>query len=200
MSVVGQRVRHVGAPNRRQRLLFTLTRSPRSLLTLYVHSTIMASNNTAISTTNDGSNVTPHQKCSKCRKSLPLSAFSAAKARNRVGEVHKTCRSCALVKAAWRIRKEKEADKENVPEDRSTGNSDDDDDFTGVSEISVDTFETVLSQHSGKLDMSARVDLSGMEAGQCSMKEKADRLAEIVWGVMHYRFMCVSILYYPKHK
>lgn len=148
----------------------------------------------SISETSHIRNVTSHQKCTKCRKTLPLSSFAITRSGDRQGELLKTCQSCKLKSTTWRKNRDKGEDKENVSVDVPRVRAEDND-FIGTSEISVETFLMVLAEQSGSMHVSARVDLTGLKAGDggiASGKQIADKLAEKIWNETQYRFMYVA--------
>lgn len=171
---------------------FTLLRSQYFL-------TLMASIiDTSISETSQIGNVTSHQKCTKCRKTLPLSSFAIARSGDRQGKLLKTCQSCKLKSTTWRKNRDKGEDKGEDKENVSVNVPRvwaEDNDFIGTSEISMEAFLTVLAEQSGSMHVSARVDLTGLKAGDGGMasgKQMADKLAEKIWNETQYRFMYVA--------
>lgn len=148
----------------------------------------------------DGGNSTTangNQKCQRCKKQLPLSLFPLAKSGRRQGEITKTCAPCGVIKDAWRAKKNG-PEKENIPGlivSRTPDNKENDDsDFIGVTEISLDMFSSVLAKQNGCMQISARVNLSSLVIGEGGMKEKADKVAERVWDLTQYRFTYVTNL------
>lgn len=147
------------------------------------------------------------RKCARCEAKLPLQQF-ALKTRNvkAAGERVATCKKCASAKQACRraLRKAKAAANSNKENGHADGNDSDASDASNGSEadpyyeadfvdlpvISIEDFLSVVGREKEKptLKIAARVDVSKLKEIS-ARKERAMKLAELVWEETNYRFL-----------
>jgi hypothetical protein len=126
--------------------------------------------------------------CKKCHKDKEINAqnwkakFSAASL-----ELTAQCRQC-LDKAAEAMRKKRGKDD---PEKENPAKEDESDmsDFIGVSALSIDAFLDALSAAGDIKSFSALVDITSLgDSNENDTRDCADRVAELVWDRIGYRF------------
>ncbi|KIK58570.1 hypothetical protein GYMLUDRAFT_245982 [Collybiopsis luxurians FD-317 M1] len=116
------------------------------------------------------------QKCSSC-KGLPLISHFKVNAQNGHG---KTCLICLHKKAQKR-------DQNEEPE--LTPSSPNEEDMSGLAEITIDTLMDQLGQASGVHTLTALVNISTLKTLTKTSKEIANELTKQIWENGLYQFM-----------
>ncbi|TDL13130.1 hypothetical protein BD410DRAFT_847317 [Rickenella mellea] len=133
----------------------------------------------------------PKQRCTACKKTMALTDFPikagstsaalAAPART------KTCQPCATRKKEWCAA---QANKENVASGSQLEEEDEggDDSGKGLSEMSLEDFLSMLGWQDDAVELEARVNVAKLKDIP-ERRKRADKLAELAWEVMNYRYM-----------
>ncbi|KAI0042579.1 hypothetical protein FA95DRAFT_1636386 [Auriscalpium vulgare] len=128
----------------------------------------------------------PTRHCVACRHEKPITAFPFKRGSHGVdAERIKTCEECKARKTNWR--KENEQKKKRQP-DLSNSDAEDADEHAALVVITLGDFLTLLGQQSDAVTLDARVDVSSL-AAIVDQREKADKITEMVWEMMNYRFI-----------
>ncbi|KAJ7938748.1 hypothetical protein B0H13DRAFT_1851336 [Mycena leptocephala] len=126
--------------------------------------------------------------CKKCHKDKEINTQNWKAKFTAAGlELTAQCRQC-LEKAAEAMRKKRGKDdpeKENPTKEDESDMSD----FIGVSALSIDVFLDALSAAGDIKSFSALVDITSLgESNENDTRDCADRVAELVWDKIGYRF------------
>lgn len=128
------------------------------------------------------------QKCAGCRKIKPLVEFPYKKGQLPGPDAThtKTCYICDARKKGW--------DKENRPKQgQNKGVDAETDDMvelpdSRLSELELSDFLAVLGRQQDTVSLEANVNIQQLKGER---REKADALAQLIWEMMNYRWLCV---------
>lgn len=131
------------------------------------------------------------QRCNNCKKEKPLSAFPFKYGSDT--EKIKTCELCRKKKAEGyekRTEEKNQAEGKVRPEklrvavDSDDEGTNDSDGSTGLSVFPLDAFLDILRDRNDALHIEACVDISGFGGEHGELKDKAAKLASLIWDAL----------------
>ncbi|KZT18513.1 hypothetical protein NEOLEDRAFT_1159440 [Neolentinus lepideus HHB14362 ss-1] len=114
---------------------------------------------------------------------LEIIEFGTVKTGTNKGQLSGTCKECSVQKVEWQRknwRELQEAEKENAPQEAGP-------DELGT--LALEDFLHVLQQQNDTLELEAEVDLNDTWGTHSQPREIADKLAELCWDMMNYRWL-----------